>query len=227
MKIRSLCLGLFLASVSVSAFSEEAKQSIGRKDECLMIKNIPLKGEKYDYRIIDCLYNGWAKISKEEANGNPLLTKQGIIDNNGKEVIPPDYIDINVLDNDTVYAMKYSPETGVRMGMINLKNQIIIPFDYSLLSIFSNGVLVAVKGCDMMIAQYSDPAEYQKCRFGVLDGQNRTLVPFTYNFISSYKNGVAIAQKGKILGKIDKQGKIVVPFTVENQNALQKEMLSK
>lgn len=165
-----------------------------------------------DYDFAWGFENGLARVSKDDENGIPFTSKQGYIDKTGKVVISLEYLEIDKFENGKTLALKYSRETGSKMGMINLNNEPIIPFDYSLLYGFKDGLSIAVKNCDMIMAQFGDRKEYKKCRFGVIDEHNRTIIPFEYQFIEGFENGVSVAIKNDKIGKIDTQGKVVEKF---------------
>lgn len=285
MKIHSLLLGLFLASVSVSAFSQDeqigdcesrdklAPAIVGSYSDfycfidgmAIVSKDrntfgyadttgklaIPLKytassknfknglalvqkSADNGYQFIDKtgktvldlpqydwvleFENGLAKVSKTKAT-NKLENTVGYIDEMGKVVIPPEYVDVSNFHAGTAYAMKYLPNKGLRFGVINLKNETLIPFEYINITGFRDGITVAGKHCEK-------PTD-STCRYGVINQQNQTIVPFEYQQIGEFNNGIAIALKNNLLGKIDIKGKVIVPFTQANQKALEKEILSK
>lgn len=214
MKIHSWLFGLFLASISVSAFSQNDKT--GKQTIDLI-----------EYNFIGSFKDGLAKVAKFDEPNHPNDFIFGFIDPQGKLIIPLEYSTITEFKDGKAYANKTDKNGNIRMGMINTKGNIIIPFDYSVINYFEDGLSIVAKGCDQITDKLLDEKESKKCRFGVIDEQNRTVIPFEYSWLLPFQKGVAIAIKGKTLGKIDKTGKIVVPFTQATQKALEKEILSK
>ena len=88
-------------------------------------------------------------------------TLVGIIDNQGNELIPCVYKDIDELLKDNLFIVKNIRE---EVGIIDEKNNIVIPFDYEQLEKHSSR--------DLYIAQ--------KGKIGVIDGNHTTIIPFIY-----------------------------------------------
>lgn len=177
------------------------------------------------YYLAEPFKNGMAKVAKKEENQPP---EYGFIDTTGKIVIPIEYAEISDFINNTAFASTRDSYGNRRAGMINRQNQVILPFDYSSIIAFASnyGLILAIKGCDNYETTSFNDEDSKKCRYGVVNEQNNVIIPFEYQQINPFKDGVAIAKKNDLFGKIDKQGKVIVPFTQANQAILLEELMS-
>ena len=161
---------------------------------------------EYDWEVHLPIYTEYHDVTK-----NGLL---GIIDRNGKEIIPCKYDEINWdaantnTSNDTNYKKEnilFSAKYQDNWGLIDKKNNIIIPFKYESLESFSKGLAVAgLKG-----------------KFGYINIHDSVVIPFNYDYCQNFDEDCAIAgyyqfdtNKNMInkFGLIDKKGKNILPF---------------
>jgi hypothetical protein len=119
--------------------------------------------------------------------------KTGIIDEEGKIVIPIEYEDISDLKDGVFLAKKSS-----KCGMIDIKEQIVIPFEYSKIRHFSEGLaLVLIDG-----------------KAGYINEKNEIIIEtqYKFNFMGDFNNGLASVRKNKKYGYINTKNKIIIPI---------------
>ena len=88
-----------------------------------------------------------------------------------------------------------------KAGAVDIKNNIVIPFEYEDMHNFSKDGFAGAK---------------KKGKWGVIDKNNRMTIPFEYEDIMfsilDTKDGFTAKKNGK-WGKIDKNNKVIIPFT--------------
>lgn len=124
--------------------------------------------------------------------------KYGVIDRNGKVVIPFTYEHLGEFftkDGYIEFREEESKDT-YKYGVINKFNNIIIPASYDGLSIMNHTNLVCVRN--------------QK-KWGIINFENKTIQPLIYDDIESFygKQWAKVKRDGK-MGIIDRNGNIVV-----------------
>lgn len=132
---------------------------------------------------------------------------ESMIDTTGKIILPAEYLEI-FYHKGLVYAIGKQE----KMGVVDLNNRQIIPFEYDVLAGFQeNGLSIAMKNCPKQRIVNHELAK--ECEFGVIDKHNRAVIPFQHRHISATAGmGLyLIEQQGKI-GAIDKQNRIVIPM---------------
>ena len=123
----------------------------------------------------NCMTNG----SKEPATVNEWkvysrLGKQGLIDKEGKTVLPCKYNEVLWWSENGYIAVKNNNLTGI----VDTGNNIIIPFEYSTLYLCNK---YCFKDKNVLIAKKSD--EHENPKWGVIDMNNTILIPFTFSNI--------------------------------------------
>ncbi len=135
--------------------------------------------------------------------------KYGCIDKNGKTALPFEYYGITSPSENLVCVKNARGREG-KWGAVNLKNEIIIPFNYTALLPFKNGTAKAQKDYNY---------------WGIIDKNNQEIVPIQItcsklgNFIGNFKNGIAPIyniskgkkQDKKTKGYANTKGKIIIP----------------
>ncbi|MCI5056689.1 MAG: WG repeat-containing protein [Flavobacteriales bacterium] len=129
-------------------------------------------------------YNDWTYVW--------LNGKIGIVNKNGKELLPPICEYTYGMQNGTVCA-----SINGKWGMLNSDLDTLIPFEYKELRLASDGLALARKGA----------------KWGFINEKNETMIPFKYAYASSFKDGKAIVG-GEYFkrGMIDFHGDTIVPF---------------
>jgi archaellum component FlaG (FlaF/FlaG flagellin family) len=84
----------------------------------------------------------------------------------------------------------------IHTGIIDINENIIIPFDYDLIEDFIEERAIAKK----------------KGKYGLIDEQGETIIPFDYDLIEDFIDGKAKAKKNDKYGCINKQGEAIIPF---------------
>ena len=128
--------------------------------------------------------------------------KQGILDWQGKTVIPFEYDRINYAEDiDLGYVI--ATKNG-KQGVIDLENKIVVPFEYITIrtDIITKGLAIAFKNLKQ----------------GVINLQGDVLVSFEYDRLDDNITdlGYAIAQKDNKTGIVDLNDKAVIPFKYES-----------
>jgi len=143
----------------------------------------------FEYNYIGSYSQGLAKVEKNKKNG--------LVDINGKVVIPVMYESLYHCDNS---GWPKSVVINGKAGAINRKNKLVIPASYSYIGCFYNG-----------LALVSDP---KGKTYGIIDSTGKLIIPFgIYQSLSEeFNNGLVPAKKDNRWGYINKAGKEVIPF---------------
>lgn len=125
--------------------------------------------------------------------------RYGIINKLGKTVIDFKYDYISSINNTNTYICEEKNNDNLKMGVVNEKQEVIIPFDYSSITYFKN------KFRCRKIATNKD---------GILSNTGEIIIPFDYDYIdiNSVSEGVMSASKNKKYGYIDSLNKVVIDF---------------
>ena len=118
----------------------------------------------------------------------------GYVDNRTKEIKIPlgKYKFMNPLDQENMILAKKDDKEGY----IDINDNILIPFIYNDLSVFSDNGLA--------IAQIKD-------KFGAINRKGEVVIPFIYDRLNYfYKSGLAVIIKNGKYGFVDKTGKEIV-----------------
>ncbi len=130
-------------------------------------------------------------ITYERIRGNDTW---GFVNNKGDTVIPlGKYEFLNPIDEKGMIFAK----SGDKFGYIDIDQNVIIPFDYEEMSVFSYGLTPAKKNG----------------KYGYINRNGEVIIPFQYNTETHfYPSGLAIAQKNDKFGFIDTLGNEVIPI---------------
>ena len=123
-------------------------------------------------------YNNYAAFS--------IDGKQGLIDSNGKEIVPAKY--------DIIFTSEYSNFITVsingKWGCLNKKGEEVIELKYEdILELYNNLIAVKLDG-----------------KWGILNTKNEVIQPFKYDSIEPVNDDEAEAYIGKTLYKINYKG---------------------
>ncbi|PHR49181.1 MAG: hypothetical protein COA32_03785 [Fluviicola sp.] len=152
------------------------------------------------------------------------VSKKGIIDANGKEIIPLIYDNIEGTINENG-MQEYFPdglalvsvldgERGYKHGYINKKGKIVIPVRYIKADSFLKGTaIVAVRGDSISLGVYDGVEEFQYVpHYGVINTSGKVKIPLKYNSMSYFYRGVAKVNLNGKIGFIDSTGKEIIPI---------------
>lgn len=158
----------------------------------------------------------------------------GIADVNNDFVIPLKY---SRLDNEINEYGLIRAAIDDKWGYINKKDSVIIPFIFSYIGDFNDGIANAQKGDNYGTIDHSGnvviPFEYtylgeieddmipaiKNNKFGFVGNDGNEKIAFIYDtdgdnyfYFTGFKDGLATVKKNGKWGMIDKQGKEVIPF---------------
>lgn len=177
----------------------------------------------FDYDSIGSEYFVSDVMPVKKRNGWGLINKEG------RTVIPCEYDDISVFFPNGLAVVK---KNG-KYGYIDKKNKIVIPVVYELTWGFFNDLaavqkngkwgLIDESNNTIIPFMYDEPFSFSEDmaavkkngKWGFIDKNNKTVIPFEYDGAESFKKGNAIVKKGKSWGEIDKYNNIVTPFEYE------------
>lgn len=156
--------------------------------------------KKYFFKIFLLLFL-IVSCNKKEDRTKPITylrvsdgNSWGFTDNSGKSIIPfGKYVFLNLMDEKgMIFAQK-----GSKYGYIDINQNIIIPFEYDELSLFSNELASAKKNE----------------KFGFVNRKGLVVIPFQYEEESSFgNNGIAMVKTNDKFGFINKSGKEIIPI---------------
>src|SRR5690606_18422365 len=139
---------------------------------------------------------------KEQISQNYMRINEnnfyGFVDENGKEIIPLGiYNFLNPIDEKNMILAKKNGKDGY----IDIHQNILIPFEFDDLEVFSdNGLAPAIKNG----------------KSGAINRKGEIVIPFIYDKIGSfYASGLAIAKKDGKFGFINGTGKEIIPLIYE------------
>ena len=134
--------------------------------------------------------------------------KMGWLNENGGEVLPPIYE--NIQEAGDYVKLKL----GAMNGVADKQGKIILPLEYENID---------------NIDEASRVWRVQKAeKWGLIALQeNKVLLPLEYEQITAFHNGYSVFQKGEKCGVVDSLGKIVVPLQYEGIEVLEKGFLVK
>jgi hypothetical protein len=122
--------------------------------------------------------------------------KAGIINEEGKIIIPIEYENVLDFKNNMFTAEKES-----KWGIIDTGNNVIIPFEYGRIRHFENDLaLITTKGT------------------GYVNMDNKIIIEpqYSFNLSGDFFNGIALIKKDNQYGFINKNNQIVIPVTYDN-----------
>lgn len=158
------------------------------------INNTKIINMKYDFLDVTYIDQYGKEFFIVEKMG-----KYGVIDINEKEIIPLKYDNLEMIytkDN------RFYATLGRKKGIINLKNEIIIPFEYSDIYYLGQNSIMATKDEE---------------KFIIINEQNKQICKTVFEEIEEYTNfnNSPILYPAKLNNKwgfIDELGKIVIDF---------------
>lgn len=152
-------------------------------------------------RITDAIYDDdWSSIYEKNDIGWIMVKKNdsyGIIDSQGREIIPCIYQDINPLYiNDTISKYLICKKND-KYGILDSNNNIVFPFIYEGFSYLENNTIMCCKN---------------KKWGGINLYTNKTVIPFEYDKYYGFEQNLLCVGKGNKFGYINTKGEIVIPL---------------
>lgn len=149
----------------------------------------------------------YEKFEETFGNGIPYFTaklngKYGVVDETGKTVIDFKYDGMRFFGDKKHICTK----TGDKWGLIDIKENVIIPFIYD--ESFDNYNLPFGENDGFIVEKEG--------KYGVINLQNQSIIPFEYDFLCSSffdtTKSMTIAEKDDKRGVINVQNKTLIPF---------------
>ena len=149
---------------------------------------IPSENWKANYDWVEPLCeNSVVKVRKNH--------KFGLVDHNGKVLIPVEYEDIESGVSLNLYWL-WAKKDG-KYGYLDENGAVVIPFIYDGAKTFS-GLMAAVKKGD---------------KWGYIDTEGTVIIPFAYDELDDFfTDDYCAAKKNGKWGYIDKNNKVIIPF---------------
>ena len=143
---------------------------------------------KYDdvYKFVD----GFAVFT--------IYNKFGVINTQGKEIIPPNYSNVEYIRNGLFKVDGSNSRTYSEYGLINTKGEIVIPLKYNTITDVGSD-----KGKIYRVVDGNS---------GLYDNLGNKLTPLKYDFIDYFKYNIGIVRLNQKYGLIDNHGKEVTPI---------------
>jgi hypothetical protein len=169
------------------------------------------------YFAADPLNKGRTKVKK--------ASKHGLIDTNGKVIVPVIYEELEYFKDGRAMAKKSS-----KWGFINARGKEIIPFNYDSASYFNDGRapvkkdgkygfinnegdLVVPLIYDQVFGFLDGTAKVMKDgKWGYIDMKGTQIIPIIYEEVESFNEGMACVKKDGKWGYYNSKGALVVPF---------------
>ena len=155
-----------------------------RADGTVIVDNI--------YMFVDKFHGNYCKVFNN-------YEQCGLIDRNGREIIPPIYTDVSyptegliLVNNNGLY------------GFFDTAGAQAIPFTWRAASTFSNGLAVVAVDIDSELVQY-----------GYIDHTGKMSIPPRFEYAYPFSEGYAIVQNYQRFGYIDTLGHEVLPTKYE------------
>ena len=174
----------------------------------------------FDYALChDGFREGFAAVSKG-------LNRFGIIDTNGRELLPCEYAATSSFSEGLAAVCK-----DTLYGYVDTSGNLVIPYAYDEAGSFNGGLAgVRKDGADLFIDKRGNvvfSTEYDtelnfgeglacvsdsSLKYGFIDATGKVAIPFAFFSASNFKEGLArVADSGNKYGYIDKSGAIVIP----------------
>lgn len=140
---------------------------------------------KFDEIVSDFDEAGMAIVSEENGSWG---RSNGVIDQMGLYIIPPEYYSISPFVNNLALVSKYEGESYKRKsGYFNRKGKVVIPIIYDEAESFSNGVA--------LVGRLND---FNQMEFSYLDAYGKEKFPYKYEFAYSFKESITfVREKGE------------------------------
>lgn len=125
--------------------------------------------------------------------------KKGFVDTAGNIVVPAKYEDFgSIISEGTVKARIKYP----KWGLISMKDEVIIPFEYQFISAWSDG-LIRVK-------------KEMGGTYGYMDHSGKMIIADVYKDATDFQEQIAMVKKGNKYGVINTKGETIINFQFDN-----------
>lgn len=169
-----------------------------------------------------------------------IQDKYGIVNEKREDVIPIKYDSLSIVATGDINIIIAREKN--RFGILDIENQIVLPFDYTKIEYFGNkqdyfyvhqGDYMSLTDKDLKFLfpfVYSEiqPDVFneqnrfivqQNGKFGIIDRSNNIILPIEYDYISNWveygPKNIHNIQKNQKYGLVDTDGKIIMPITYD------------
>jgi len=120
----------------------------------------------------------------------------GLIRNDGKKIIPPIYKQISCMHKELILVRNDER----KLGFINFKNEVVLPFIYTNASCFEDGIARI----------------WQDKKAGFINKKGKEVTGFKYDQVYTFKNGLGLVKKNNLYGCVDREGNELVAPKYKN-----------
>ena len=200
-----------------------------KEDKCGFINTTGQLVIPYQWDFAFPFEDGYAVVIKDEL--------YGVIDKSGKTILPCSYQPhITWLSNSCVFQDGLCPvsEGGRLWGYVNTNGEIVIPYQWSSVNGFSDGMAAVKKdykygyintsGELIIPAQWTNAKDFSEGfaavksddKWGFIDKTGEIIIPCQWESVYNYHEGFAAVEKDGKWGFIDKTGEIISPCQWES-----------
>lgn len=149
--------------------------------------------------------------------GRAFQGKAGVINTNGKFIIPMNYSSIGKVFNDKneiIYLAEKVIGKKVYKGLVDKTGKLLLPFKYDYFRLDTDrknitGVMQLTCGENLIVAGKNN-------KEGCINFSGKEIIPFVYDEIMDFIDGRAVVEKANKYGVIDSKGKIIIPITYDD-----------
>lgn len=165
-----------------------------------------------EYSAVFAIKEGFARVRKN----NKMDDSWGIIDKNGREIVPPEYDGVSDFSEGLAAVSRrdklsqpdennYIHIESYLKGFVDTTGKVVVPLKYNYAEDFKGG-LAKVGNYDGR----KDENGKRTGKFGFIDKTGKEIVPLIYDEVEDFDNGLARVKKDGKYGFVDKTGKEVV-----------------
>lgn len=182
--------------------------------------------DKYGNEVIPIVYDSVSNFGADNLAVVCKSDKYGLIDKNGKLLIPCIYKD--ALRSDGLIPVKQNN----KWGFINASGNVVIPFKFFFANGFSDEMCrvedkhylygyvlygyVNKYGSEIIPCKYHDAAQFfcdgfasvkMDNQWGIVNNKGKLIVPCIYDWCGAFQDGLAFVKKNGLSGCVDKEGR--------------------
>ncbi|MBX2893292.1 MAG: WG repeat-containing protein [Saprospiraceae bacterium] len=142
------------------------------------------------------------------------ISKYGLIDTNGIEIVLPTYDYIGSMKNGFAIAnigciATSSDCKGGKSGIINKKGELVCPLVFDMIDTFSEGFARVNLG-----GKWNDDlwfADFKGGQWGFIDETGKSVISTQFEYVGNFHEGLALIKQNGKWGYINKKGDITIP----------------
>ncbi|MCP4438116.1 MAG: WG repeat-containing protein [Aureispira sp.] len=145
--------------------------------------------------------------------------KWGVVDSENNEVLPAKYNEMNDFEDGRAIVGLENRYDWMFYGIIDKTGKEIVSPRYHSTTVFSEGLIAVCSYRNAGKNPFKNLKSNGMYKWGFIDKNGKTVIPFMYESpipswgMFQFKNGVAIVENFPYLGVINKQNKIIIPFS--------------